>query len=82
MSHFLVSDVSATGARFALIEDQGVYHVAAASAERPSRNTFVDCDGAALGPGTVHNHLTGQPIEVVFEAVRCNLSEALRMLQK
>jgi hypothetical protein len=78
---FRVFDVSSSGIRFALKEDVGIYHAAMASNDRPPRNTFVDSELAALGPGTLHDHVTGQPIDVTFEAVSCSLAEAMRLLQ-
>jgi hypothetical protein len=58
----------------------GTYHVAVACADQPTRNTFVNSETAALGPGTLHSNSTGHAIDVYFEAVDCNLGEALRRL--
>lgn len=51
-----------------------------ACADQPTRNTFVNSETAALGPGTLHSNSTGHAIDVYFEAVDCNLGEALRRL--
>jgi hypothetical protein len=81
MPQFRVFGVSSSGARFTLTEALGIYHVAVARTGLATRNTFVDSERAAIGPGTLRNRISGQPIDVIFEAVSCNLGEALRLLQ-
>lgn len=82
MAEFIVVDVNADRGLLALLDRQGRYHVAFATAGMPSVRAEVRGFNPERGFGLLVERQTGQVYRIVFEAVDCSQEKALGLLHE
>jgi hypothetical protein len=82
MRHFRVFDISASGHRIVLREDDDTFHVASLTDDTPAIDGWVESEHGGLGPMTLVDSTTGRSFDAELESVDCSLKSAIGRLQE